>query len=98
MNAGLRFGSPAVPAKVTRAFWPGAVVVTVAGGPPAAIASMSQLLYPGNATAACEGLFDQLVSSLGEQNSASREPAGLTWMKSPSAASERWSRWCCSRW
>src|SRR5687768_2376197 len=33
--------SPAVPAKLTRAFWPGAVDATANGGPPAAMAPVS---------------------------------------------------------
>ena len=47
---------------------------------PAALASMTRLLSPGNATATGEGLFDQLVSSLGEID------AGMT--KSSRASTE----------
>jgi flagellar hook-basal body complex protein FliE len=47
---------------------------------PSALASMSQLLAPANTTATSEGLFDQLVSSLGEIDS------GMT--KSSRAATE----------
>ena len=62
---------------------PAAVPATAAAAPPAdpaALASMTQLLSPGNTTATGEGLFDQLVSSLGEIDS------GMT--KSSRAATE----------
>lgn len=72
----------AVSAQMSTAL-PAAAPAAAALAPPAdpsALASMSHLLAPANITATSEGLFDQLVSSLGEIDS------GMT--KSSRAATE----------